>query len=106
MTPVEEVNERVTNLAATQRQDAHELYVRYEDAQDDQALLRAQISLLTRERAQEARIAALEAQIRALQRDVSVLLRQRIDDGDRLTMHIQHDHDRYRELERTRDAKR
>ncbi|GJU42563.1 hypothetical protein Tco_1195520 [Tanacetum coccineum] len=50
MTTVEEVNERVTNLATTQRQDAHELYVRDEDAQDDQALLRAQISLLTRER--------------------------------------------------------
>ncbi|GJX24120.1 hypothetical protein Tco_0228565 [Tanacetum coccineum] len=50
MTIVEEVNERVTDLTATQRQDAHELYVRHEDAQDDRALLRAQISLLKRER--------------------------------------------------------
>ncbi|GKC36803.1 hypothetical protein Tco_1049187 [Tanacetum coccineum] len=50
MTAVDEVNERVTDLASTQRQDAHELYVRHEDAQDDRALLRAQISLLTRER--------------------------------------------------------
>ncbi|GJS60796.1 hypothetical protein Tco_0655580 [Tanacetum coccineum] len=38
MTTVEEVNERVTDLATTQRQDAHELYVHDEDAQDDQAL--------------------------------------------------------------------
>ncbi|GKC61931.1 putative reverse transcriptase domain-containing protein [Tanacetum coccineum] len=37
----------------------------------------------------------MEAQIRALQRDVSVLQRQRIDDGDRLTTsHIQYEHDR------------
>nr|GEW67833.1 hypothetical protein [Tanacetum cinerariifolium] len=35
MTVVGEVNERVTDLATTQRQDAHELYVRDEDAQDD-----------------------------------------------------------------------
>ncbi|GJX41761.1 hypothetical protein Tco_0256751 [Tanacetum coccineum] len=49
-TIVEEVNERVTDLATTQRQDVHELYVCHEDAQDDRALLRAQISLLTRER--------------------------------------------------------
>ncbi|GJX02140.1 putative reverse transcriptase domain-containing protein [Tanacetum coccineum] len=50
MTAVEEVNERVIDLAATQRQDAHELQVRCEEAQDDRALLRAQVSLLTRER--------------------------------------------------------
>ncbi|GJV78621.1 hypothetical protein Tco_1514491 [Tanacetum coccineum] len=49
-TAVEEVNERVTNLATAQRQDAHELHMSDEDAQDDRALLRAQISLLTRER--------------------------------------------------------
>ncbi|GJR19314.1 putative reverse transcriptase domain-containing protein [Tanacetum coccineum] len=53
MTAVGEVNERVTDLATTQRQDAHELYVRCEDTQDDQALLRAHISLLTRKRERE-----------------------------------------------------
>nr|GEY51588.1 hypothetical protein [Tanacetum cinerariifolium] len=42
MTIVGEVNERVTDLAVTQRQDAQELYVYCEDAQDDRALLRAQ----------------------------------------------------------------
>ncbi|GJW33607.1 hypothetical protein Tco_0053639 [Tanacetum coccineum] len=139
MTIVGEVNERVTYLATTQRQDAHEFYVRHEDAQDDRALLRAQIFLLTRERqyfrfmslsyereaiyarqvwsrsedmsmalealirAQKDRITSLEAQTRALQRDVSVLQRQRIDNGDRLTMHIQQEHGRHRELERSRD---
>nr|GEY01401.1 hypothetical protein [Tanacetum cinerariifolium] len=41
MTATGEVNERVTNLADIQRQDAQELYVRYEDAQDNQALPRA-----------------------------------------------------------------
>ncbi|GJS62367.1 hypothetical protein Tco_0657151 [Tanacetum coccineum] len=65
MTAIEEVNERVADLATTQRQDAHELY-----------------------------------------RDVSVLQRQRIDDADRLTSHIQHEHDRFRELAHTRDVER
>ncbi|GJW91584.1 putative reverse transcriptase domain-containing protein [Tanacetum coccineum] len=117
MTAVEEVNERVTDLATTKRQDAHELYVRNEDAQDDRALLRARISLLTRERRYfrsmassyereaEAHTTALESQTRSLQMDVSMLQRQKIDDEDRLTMHIQHEHDRFRELPRTRDAR-
>ncbi|GJW25440.1 hypothetical protein Tco_0039251 [Tanacetum coccineum] len=92
-----EVNERVTDLAATQRQDAHELHMRDEDAQDDQALLRSQAR-------SKSRSQAMKAQIRALQRDVSVLQRERISDDDRLTSHIQHEHDRFRELVHTRDA--
>ncbi|GJV53318.1 hypothetical protein Tco_1449059 [Tanacetum coccineum] len=44
------------------------------------------------------------AQIPALQRDVKVLQRQRINDGDRLMSHILHKHDRFRELVRTRYA--
>ncbi|GKG21527.1 hypothetical protein Tco_0384122, partial [Tanacetum coccineum] len=40
----------LAHLSTTQRQDAHELHMCDEDAQDDRALLRAQISLLTRER--------------------------------------------------------
>ncbi|GJR16298.1 hypothetical protein Tco_0798950 [Tanacetum coccineum] len=83
MTAIGEINERVTDLATTQRQDARELYMHCEDAQDDRALLGAQ---------------AIEAQIRALQRDIDVLLRQRIRDKDRLTAHIQHDHDKFRDL--------
>ncbi|GKA19863.1 hypothetical protein Tco_0699778, partial [Tanacetum coccineum] len=50
MTAVEEVNKRVTDLATTQRQDAHELHIHDEEAQDDRALLRAQISILTRDK--------------------------------------------------------
>nr|GEU44041.1 putative reverse transcriptase domain-containing protein [Tanacetum cinerariifolium] len=46
----------------------------------------------------ESRSQAMEAQIRALQRDVDVLQRQRIRDEDRLTSHIQHEHDMFREL--------
>ncbi|GJY68305.1 hypothetical protein Tco_0471287, partial [Tanacetum coccineum] len=92
ITAVGEVNERVTDLATTQRQETHELLVCCEDAQDDRALLRAQVSLLTRERRyfrsmassykreaadacrawahSESRSQSIEAQIRALKRDV------------------------------------
>nr|GEW83129.1 hypothetical protein [Tanacetum cinerariifolium] len=93
MTAVEEVNERMRDLVTTHRQDIHELYM-----QDRNTALEALI------RAYEARTTALEAQTESLQRDVSVLQRQRIDDEDRLTNHIQHEHDKFRELVRTRDA--
>ncbi|GKC46299.1 hypothetical protein Tco_1064021 [Tanacetum coccineum] len=127
MTAVEEVNKRVIDLATTQRQDAHELQVRCEDVHDDRALLRAQVSLLIRERRyfrsmassyerevaysrqalahSESRSQVMAAKIRSLQRDVGVLQRQRISDGDRLTSHIQHKHDRHRELVHTREAR-
>ncbi|GKB14096.1 hypothetical protein Tco_0848019 [Tanacetum coccineum] len=126
MTAIGEVNDRVTDLATTQRQDAQELYVCCEDTRDDQALLRAQVSLLTRERRyfismdssykreaviarqawshSKSRIQDIEAQIRALQRDVDVLQRQRIRDEDRLTAHIQHEHDRFKDLVRAAEA--
>ncbi|GJR41932.1 hypothetical protein Tco_1310035 [Tanacetum coccineum] len=126
MIAVRVVSDKVTDLATTQRQDAQELYMRCEDAQDDWALLGAQVSILRRERryfrlmayfyeresviAQQAwshskiGILAMEAQIRALQRDVDVLQRQRIRDEDRLTAHIQHEHDRFRDLVRTAEA--
>ncbi|GJR18521.1 hypothetical protein Tco_0967048 [Tanacetum coccineum] len=48
--PLEAINQRVTDLATTLAQGTYELYVCCEDAQDDQALLRAQVYLLTRER--------------------------------------------------------
>ncbi|GKF95622.1 hypothetical protein Tco_0288357, partial [Tanacetum coccineum] len=50
MTIVGVVNEMVTDLATTQRQETHELQVRCEDAQDDRDFLGAQVSLLIRER--------------------------------------------------------
>ncbi|GKD74308.1 hypothetical protein Tco_1332590, partial [Tanacetum coccineum] len=43
-------------------------------------------------------------QVRALQTQIVVLQRQRIEDSDRLTQHIQHEHDRFREFQRTRDV--
>ncbi|GJV27476.1 putative reverse transcriptase domain-containing protein [Tanacetum coccineum] len=46
------------------------------------------------------------AKVRTLHAEVRVLQRQRIDDGDRLTSHIQHQHDRFRVLESTRDSER
>ncbi|GJQ93444.1 hypothetical protein Tco_0004583 [Tanacetum coccineum] len=91
MTAVGVVNERVTDLATTQRQDAHELYVHYEDAQDDRALLRAQVSVLTRER-RYFRLMASSYEYE----------RQRIRDEERLMSHIQHEHDRFKELVRCR----
>ncbi|GKE73567.1 hypothetical protein Tco_1535608 [Tanacetum coccineum] len=126
MTVVGVVNDRVTDLGTTQRQDAQELYMRCEDVQDDRALLGDQVSILRRERryfnlmassyqreaiiAQQAlshsksRIQAIEAQIRALQRDVDVLQRQRIINKVRLMTHIQHVHDRFRDLIRAAEA--
>ncbi|GJX24156.1 hypothetical protein Tco_0228601 [Tanacetum coccineum] len=120
MTAIGEVNERVTDLDTTLRQETHELQVRCEDAQDNRALLRAYVSLLTRERRyfysmassyereaviarqawvhSESRSHAMEAQIRAFQRNVDVLQRQMIRDEDRLVSHIQHEHDRFTEL--------
>ncbi|GKE20339.1 hypothetical protein Tco_1431851 [Tanacetum coccineum] len=89
MTAVGVVNDRVTDLATTLRQDAQKFYMRCEDTQDDQALLGAH---------------AIEAQIRALQRDVDVLQRQRIRDEDRLTAYIQHEHDRFSDLVRATEA--
>ncbi|GJX53910.1 hypothetical protein Tco_0282279 [Tanacetum coccineum] len=50
------------------------------------------------------RIIPLLERLSTYDRDVSVLQRQRIDDGDRLMSHIQHEHDRFIELVRTRDA--
>ncbi|GJS23104.1 hypothetical protein Tco_0451736 [Tanacetum coccineum] len=46
----------------------------------------------------------MEAHIRDLQRDVDVLQRQMIRYEDRLTSHIQHEHDTFRELVRTAEA--
>ncbi|GJS51904.1 hypothetical protein Tco_0625266 [Tanacetum coccineum] len=103
MTDVGEVNKRVTNLAITQRQETHELQRRY---------FRSMASSYEREAVDarrawahfESRSQAMEAQIRALQRDVDVLQRQRIRDEDRLTSHIQHEHNMFRELVRTAEA--
>ncbi|GJW72458.1 putative reverse transcriptase domain-containing protein [Tanacetum coccineum] len=94
MTAMGEVNERVRDLATTQRQEIHELQVRCEDAQDDRALLRAQVSLLTKER----------RYFRSMASSYEREARQRIRDEDILTSHIQHEHNSFRELVRTAEA--
>ncbi|GKB92109.1 hypothetical protein Tco_0964381 [Tanacetum coccineum] len=43
-------------------------------------------------------------QVRALQTQIVVLQRQRNEDSDRPTQHIQHEHDSFREFQRTKDA--
>ncbi|GKC89473.1 hypothetical protein Tco_1150122, partial [Tanacetum coccineum] len=42
--------ERVTDLATTLARDTHEMYVRFEDAQDDRALQRSRVNMLFRDR--------------------------------------------------------
>ncbi|GJX94853.1 hypothetical protein Tco_0349439 [Tanacetum coccineum] len=59
LTTIEEVNDRVTDLAATQRQDAHMIYV-WSHSEDRSMALEALI------RTQEARTIALEAQVGTL----------------------------------------
>ncbi|GKA25192.1 hypothetical protein Tco_0711225 [Tanacetum coccineum] len=73
MTVVGEVNERVTDLATTQRQETHEL-----QAADARWALAYS----------KSKSQAMESQIRNLQRDVDVIQRHRIRDEDRLTSHI------------------
>ncbi|GKC24944.1 hypothetical protein Tco_1027094 [Tanacetum coccineum] len=97
-TTLEEVNQRVTELATTVRQDTDEFYVRFEDAQDDQDLLRARVNKLFRDRpyhlhttmlldreatyarkawdGSEDRSAAIEAHVRTLEAQVATLMAQ------------------------------
>ncbi|GJV29170.1 putative reverse transcriptase domain-containing protein, partial [Tanacetum coccineum] len=91
MTAVGVVNDRVTDLATTQRQDAQALYVRCKDAQDDRAFIGAQVSIMRRERRYFRLMAS------SYEREA----RQMIKDEDRLIPHIQHEYDRFRELIRT-----
>ncbi|GJX08679.1 putative reverse transcriptase domain-containing protein [Tanacetum coccineum] len=50
LTTLEGVNQRVTELATTVRQETGEFQVRFEDAQDDRAFLRARVNTLFRDR--------------------------------------------------------
>nr|GEY17103.1 hypothetical protein [Tanacetum cinerariifolium] len=49
MIAIREVNERVTDLTITKRQETYKIYVYHWDDQEDHDVLRAQVSLLTRE---------------------------------------------------------
>ncbi|GKE77660.1 hypothetical protein Tco_1543780 [Tanacetum coccineum] len=76
MTAVEEVNERVTDLATTQGQDAHELY--------------AWVHSEERSHAIEACIRTLEAQVGTLQTQHDRMEWQRQDTGDLVTKAFGH----------------
>ncbi|GJS74709.1 putative reverse transcriptase domain-containing protein [Tanacetum coccineum] len=106
-TTLEEVDERVTDLATTLRQETEEMYVRQEDAQDDRAFLRAWINMLRRDMQyfismsfafkreamyarkawsrSEGRSTALEALIRAQEARITAL------EAQVRTMQTQHD---------------
>ncbi|GJU61862.1 putative reverse transcriptase domain-containing protein [Tanacetum coccineum] len=101
MNTVGVVNDRVTNLATTQRQDAQELYMHCKDAQDDRPLLGAHVSILRRERRY---FSSMASSYEREARDVDVLQRQRISAEDRMSAHIQHEHDRFKELICTTEA--
>nr|GFA31145.1 hypothetical protein [Tanacetum cinerariifolium] len=97
-TNLEGVNQRVTELDTTVRQRTDEFEVRFEEAQDDRALLRARVNTLFRDRpdhchiamlldreamyAREAwarsedRIAAIAAHVRTLKAHVATLIAQ------------------------------
>ncbi|GJW80896.1 hypothetical protein Tco_0144871 [Tanacetum coccineum] len=129
-TDVAELGQRMTYFVITVRQDTYEIYGRLDDAQSDRSLMTGQLNVLRRDRRYHANNALLverEAraengelwaadrrrqtqlletltQVRALQTQIVVLQRQRTEDGDRPTQHIDHEHDRFREFQRTRDA--
>ncbi|GJR51764.1 hypothetical protein Tco_1402285 [Tanacetum coccineum] len=97
-TTLEAVNQRVADLATTLAQDSHESCVRFEDAQDDRAYLRAQINMIRRGRryfntmavalereamyarrawaGSENRSITIEAYVRTLETYVSTLIAQ------------------------------
>ncbi|GJX26238.1 putative reverse transcriptase domain-containing protein [Tanacetum coccineum] len=49
-TTMAELSQRVTNLVITVKQNTDEIYVRFEDVQDDRALLRGPVNMLCRDR--------------------------------------------------------
>ncbi|GKE26546.1 hypothetical protein Tco_1441930, partial [Tanacetum coccineum] len=58
-TTLEGVNQRVTDLVTTVRQDTDEVYRRLDDAQDDRSLMSGQPNLLRRDRRSHARMTRL-----------------------------------------------
>ncbi|GJS62462.1 hypothetical protein Tco_0657246 [Tanacetum coccineum] len=97
-TTLEGINQRVTKLAITVRQDTEEFQVRFEDAQDDRAFLRARVNTLFRDTrfhrhttmlldreatyarrawtSSEDKSATIEAHVRTLEAHVATLIAQ------------------------------
>nr|GEU63850.1 hypothetical protein [Tanacetum cinerariifolium] len=91
---LEELSQRVTDLAATLAQDTHEMryYI------DTSMLLESDVR-----QAQQAWSQAMTVKRRYMHEQISVLQGQRIEDSEILSQHIQQGHDRTREPELARD---
>ncbi|GJS14773.1 putative reverse transcriptase domain-containing protein [Tanacetum coccineum] len=76
---LEEVKEDMTDLSSRQRLDSEEFHMRHQDAQDERALLQAQVSTLRRERRYHRHTAMLAKS------EARVLQRQRINDAQGVT---------------------
>ncbi|GJT31655.1 hypothetical protein Tco_0922074 [Tanacetum coccineum] len=108
-TTLEGVDQRVTELDTTVRQRTEEFQVRFEEAYDDRAYLRARVNTLYRDRpyhrhtalaldreavyariawtSSEERSAAIEAHVRTLEAQVATLITQTTSLQTRLTSH-------------------
>ncbi|GKA28861.1 putative reverse transcriptase domain-containing protein [Tanacetum coccineum] len=101
--------------------DTDEIYMRLDDAQSDRSLIAGQLNVLRENKRYHANttlLVKIEARVAreewAQSMDASHktrsgvmklrMTRQRIEDSDKLTRHIQHEHDRFREFQRTRDV--
>nr|GEX10177.1 putative reverse transcriptase domain-containing protein [Tanacetum cinerariifolium] len=83
---------------------------RLDDAQSDQSLMISQLNVLRRDRRYHANTALLVEREARVAREACVHsmddshMRERIKDSDRLAQHIHHEHDHFREFQRTRDV--
>ncbi|GKF02901.1 hypothetical protein Tco_0029824 [Tanacetum coccineum] len=76
-TTLKGVNQRVTELATTVRQETEEFQVRFKDAQDNQAFLRARVNTQDRSwTGSEDMSAGIKAHVRTLKAHVATLIAQ------------------------------
>ncbi|GJR41486.1 hypothetical protein Tco_1217170 [Tanacetum coccineum] len=106
-TTLEELRQRVTDLAATIARDTHEMRFHLHTTMllDREARHAQQTwpQAMDCKRAVHAKLLAYRAEVRALHEQISVLQRQRTGDIDRLTRHIQQGYGMTKEPEPARD---
>nr|GEW07140.1 putative reverse transcriptase domain-containing protein [Tanacetum cinerariifolium] len=125
-TTLEGINQRVTKLATTARQETEEFQVRFEEAQDDHAFLRARVNTLFRNilfhrntimllyreatyahrawAGSKDRSAAIEAYVRTLEAQVATLIAQTLSLQNQLTTTLgQRDTDKSRNVDDNND---
>ncbi|GJT68712.1 retrovirus-related pol polyprotein from transposon TNT 1-94 [Tanacetum coccineum] len=88
-TTLEGVDQRVTELDTTVRQRTEEFQVRFKEAQDDGAFLRARVNTLFKD-SSEDRNAAIEAHVRTLEAHVATLIAQTSSLQTQLTTTLGH----------------